>query len=169
MASERVEAIVDVLATGLVRLAKWALYGLLGMVGLGAALFTLVGVLSTTPNPFPETDLSTRKPYVDFIGREYRLIAEVDAIAWNDFPDKAKILVISLMPRPNVQNRFVSYKIPLKAGQTLRIRSATGRFGSSKHYVVSVPRAGLPEGIPVHVHMESDGSLDPLVYEPVGM
>jgi len=84
MASERVEAIVDVLARRLVRLAKWALYGFLGMMALGIGLSMLLNILQSTPNPFPETDLSNQKPSVDFIGRQYRLITEVDAIAWND-------------------------------------------------------------------------------------
>ena len=168
MAKEEVEAIVDTFATWVVRLAKWALYALGAWIALGVGLFMLLNILQSTPNPFPENDLSNQKPYVDFIGMEYRLITEVDAIAWNDYPDREKILTISLMPRPNVQNRFISYKTPLKPGQTLRIRRATGRFLSTKHYEVSVPGAGLAEGIPIRIHMDSDGRPESLVYEPTG-
>jgi hypothetical protein len=103
MASDRVEAIVDVLATGVARLAKWVLYAFLGMMAL-----------------------------------------------------------------VNVQNRFVSYKTLLKPGQTLRIRRAIGRFLSTKHYQVSVPGAELAEGVPILIHMDSNGHPEPLVYEPTG-
>jgi hypothetical protein len=117
---------------------------------------------------FPETDVSDRKPYVDFIGREYWLKTEVDALAWNDFPDQSTILSISLMPPPSVDNRFVSYRTRLKVGQTVRIVGAKGRFLSTKEYVVSVPDAGLPEGIPITIPMNSDGFPDPLVYALLG-
>ena len=168
MASEGVETIVDICATWVVKLAKWALYALGAWIALGAGLFMLLNILQSTPNPFPENDLSNQEPYVDFIGREYWLKTEVDALAWNDFPDKGKILSISLMPPPGVRNRFVSYAIRLKVGQTLRILSATGRFLSTKDYVVSVPGAGLPAGIPITIRANSDGTPDPLVYALLG-
>jgi hypothetical protein len=117
---------------------------------------------------FPERDISDRKPYVDFIGREYWVKTPVDALAWNDFPDKATILSISLMPPPSVGNRFVSYKTRLKVGLTLRILSAKGQFLAPNDYVVSVPGAGLPEGIPITIRMNSDGVPDPFVYAPLG-
>jgi hypothetical protein len=117
---------------------------------------------------FPEVDISDRKPYMDFIGRDYWLKTEVDALAWNDFPDKMTILSISLMPPPSVRNRFVSYRTRLKVGQTLRILSAKARFLSPKDYVVSVPGAGLPDGIPITIRMNSDGTPDPRVYALLG-
>jgi hypothetical protein len=166
MESDRVEAIVDVLATGVARPAKWALYAfLVANAGLWAVALVLgLGEMIS----FPERDISDRKPYVDFIGREYWLKTAVDALAWNDFPDKATIVSISLMPPPSVRNRFVSYTTRLKAGQRLRIISAKGRFLASKDYVVSVPGAGLPDEIPITIPMNSDGTPDPRVYALVG-
>lgn len=117
---------------------------------------------------FPETDISDQKPYIDFIGREYWLKTEVYAFAWNDFPDKVKILSISLMPPPGVRNRFVTYRTRLKVGQTVRILGAKGGFLSTKDYIVSVPGAGLPDGIPITIPMNSDGSPDPRVYALLG-
>ena len=130
----------------------------------------MVLALGGTLNSSPLVEITQQKPYADFIGREYRVMADVRAIAWNDYPDKAKILVITLMPPPGFKNRFVSYETPLKPGQRVRIVSAWQQFGLvgyNRHYVVSVPGAGLPDGIPVEIHMNSGGVPDPQVCEPV--
>jgi hypothetical protein len=74
-----------------------------------------------TGSPFPATEITHQKPYADFVGREYRVVSDVGAHAWNDFPDKAKIDAISLLPPPRVRSRFVSYVTPLKEGQRVRI------------------------------------------------
>ena len=145
------------------------------MCGLAAVpvLFIILAMalaMGGTPSPFPITEITHQKLYVEFVGRECRLVADVRAIAWNDFPDKAKILSISLMSPPWVKNRFVSYATPLTPGQRVRIVSAWQQFtlvGFSKHYVVSVPDAGLPDGIPVTMYMDGDGVPDPRVCEPV--
>lgn len=52
LASDRVEAIVDVLATGVARLAKWVLYAFLGMMALGMELSMILNI-AIDPNPFP--------------------------------------------------------------------------------------------------------------------
>jgi hypothetical protein len=143
--------------------------------GLAAVPVSFVVVVTAlamagTRSSSPLTETTQRKPYVDFVGRECRLVADVRAIAWNDFPDKAKILEISLMPPPWVKNRFVSYETPLKPDQRVRIVSAWQQFGLvgyHRHYVVSVPGAGLPDGIPVWLYMNADGAPDPQVCEPV--
>ena len=145
----------------------------LAVVGLFAVwIFTisLLMVLAEASSPFPITEVTHRKPYVDFIGRECRVVADVRATAWNDFPDKAKIVTIGLNGPPGVRNRYVSYVTPLKPGQTVRIVSAWRQFalfGFHRHYVVLVPGAGLPDGIPVTMYMNADGVPDPRVCEPV--
>lgn len=40
--------------------------------------------------PAPRTEVTQQKPYADYIGREYRVVGDVSAYAWNDFPDKDK-------------------------------------------------------------------------------
>ena len=147
----------------LVRLAKWVVFGFFGLV---FAILMLAGVRT----PWPATETTHQKPYADFVGREYRVVSEVSAYAWNDYPDKAKIQSISLISPPGIDNRFVSYVIPLKTGQRIRIVSAWRQlvlFGFHRHYVVLVPGAGLPEGIDITFNINSDGVPDPLVYEPI--
>jgi hypothetical protein len=145
----------------LVRLAKWVVFAFFGLL-----MLAIGGVRS----PFPDTEITHQKPYADFIGREYRVVSDVSAHAWNDFPDKAKIEVITLLPPPGFGNRFVSYVTPIKEGQRVRIVSAWRQivlFGFHKYYVVLVPGAGLPEGVDIKISVNSDGVLDPLVYEPI--
>lgn len=145
----------------LVRLAKWLVFAFFGLLMLA---------LGGTQTPWPATEVTHQKPYADFVGREYRVVSEVSAYAWNDFPDKDKVLSISLMPPPGVRNRFVSYVTPLQRGQRIRIVSAWRHlhlFGFDKYYNVLVPGAGLPEGVDITIDMNSDGFLDPLVYEPI--
>jgi hypothetical protein len=145
----------------LVRLAKWVAFAIFGLLMLA---------MSGIRSPFPDNEVTHQKPYADFVGREYRVASEVRAYAWNDFPDKDKILAITLMSPPGVRNRFVSYVTPLKVGQRVRIVSAWRRFnlfGFSRHYVVLLPGAGLPEGVEIKMYVNSDGVPDPLVYEPI--
>ena len=149
---------------------EWVLFVVCGLAAV-PVLFVVLSIalaMGGTLSPSPITDISQQKPYIDFVGRECRVVADVRAIAWNDFPDKAKILQISLMAPPWVKNRFVSYETPLKPGQRVRIVSAWQQFalvGYNRHYVVSVPGAGLPDGIPVTMYMNDDGAPDPRVCE----
>jgi hypothetical protein len=151
-------------------LAKWVVRAACGVVALLFA-FLAIAMGGGIPSPFPDTEITQQKPYADLVGREYRVVSKVSAYAWNDYPDKAKILAVSLMSPPGVKNRFVSYVTPLQPGQRIRLVSAWRRFavfGFIRHYLVLVPGAGLPEGIPVTIYVESDGVPDPRVYEPIG-
>jgi hypothetical protein len=91
----------------------------------------------------------------------------IKALAWNDFPDKEKILLVSLTP-PEAKNRFVSYSITLQPGQKIRILSAwrsLSLFEYTYYYLVLIPDAGLPENVPIRMKVDSDGIPSPLFYE----
>src|SRR5687767_7799599 len=106
--------------------------------------------------PFPPTEITQRQPYANLVGRDYRIVSEVIAHAWNEYPDEQTISSVSLIRPPGVANRFVSQRISLKPGQTLRIISAWqrfGLFGYDKYYIVSIPNAGLPEKVPIKIGM----------------
>ena len=122
--------------------------GLWVVVGTGALLGVAIvlGIAGYGPNA-PRTDVTAQKPYADYIGREYRIVGDVSACAWNDFPDKDKILTITRTPSVCAANRFVSYKIPLAKGKSVRIVGAWrsyALFEVYEDYVVSVADAGLP-------------------------
>jgi hypothetical protein len=150
------------------RLAKFVMFGVFGFFALGAILFTVAGIGMQIPAL--KTEMTNRKPFADYIGREYRVVSDVSAVAWNDFPDKDTILVISLMSPPLTRNRFVSYSKPLNFGQTVRIVSAWRHLtlsGYTYDYGVNLPGAGLPERIAITMSVSSDGVPDPRVLEAV--
>jgi hypothetical protein len=143
--------------------------GVFGFVALGAILFTVAGILMQIPAP--KTEITHQKPYADFVGREYRVVSRLTATAWNDYPDKATIRAITLdRPEEQVRNRYVSYVRPVQAGQRVRIVSAwryITPFGFHRVYGVVLPGAGLPEGIKVEMHVDSDGIPAPQFYEAI--
>jgi hypothetical protein len=141
------------------RLAKWLAVAVFGLL--------LLGLGGVNPLPLPDIEITHKKPYADFVGNEYHVVSDVSAYAWNDFPDKEKILSITLMSPPGVRNRFVSTVTPLQQGQRLRIVTAwRSFFGFRRYYVVLIPGTGLPEGVDVKLlDVNSDGVPDPRVYE----
>jgi hypothetical protein len=149
-------------------LVKWTVLTALGLF----VVLIILGIGGYSLPFWPSAkEVTQEKPYADFVGREYQVTGNVSALAWNDFPDKKKILSVSLTP-PDAQNRFVSYSIPLKAGQRVRILSAWRHFALVEFtysYVVSVPGVDLPEGVPVKLSVDSDGVPNPLFYEAVGL
>jgi len=150
------------------KFVKFVIFGAAGLVALPGILFIAVDVAMEVPAP--KTEVTNRKPFADYIGREYRVVGNVSALAWNDFPDKDKVVSISLMSPPLVRNRFVSYSRPLKPGQKLRIISAWRSLtvdGFIYKYGVGLPGSGLSEGIPTTMNVNADGVPDPLVYEPI--
>ena len=140
-------------------------------VGLAAVAYLAIVVVLTVGgvlSPFPVTDISGRQPYADVIGREYRVVGNVIAVAWNDFPDKETLLSIALISPPGSANRFVSWTVPLKQGQVVRITGARRQFdwlGFGLWYVVSLPGMDWPKGVPVKIGMDSEGAPDPKLYE----
>ncbi len=85
------------IANFVIKLAKFVTFGAMGLIALGGVLFTLAGIGMQIPAP--QTEVTNRKPFADYIGREYRIIGDVSAVAWNDFPDRDTILLISLTSR----------------------------------------------------------------------
>jgi hypothetical protein len=70
------------------RVAKFVMFGAFGLVALGAILFTALGVAMQVPAP--QTEVTNRQPFADYIGREYRVVGNVSALAWNDFPTRTQ-------------------------------------------------------------------------------
>jgi|GEM_PF-6301946 hypothetical protein len=146
---------------------KWMALAAFGLF----AILIVIGLAGYQIPFWPEdTEVTNEKPFSSYIGQELRVMGDVTALAWNDFPDKNKILVVSLTSPPGASNRFVSRRIPLRRGQRVIILSAWRSLSLVEftyHYLVSVPEAGLPEGVPVQLKVASDGIPNPLVYESV--
>ena len=144
---------------------KWVTITILGLLAI-----LIILSLGGYKIPFwPEdTEVTDNKPFSNFIGQEYRVTNSIKALAWNDFPDKEKILVVSLMPPPGAKNRFVSYSVTLQPEQNIRILSAwrsLSLFEYTYYYLVSIPEAGLPENVPIKMKVGADGAPSAQYYE----
>src|SRR4051812_50064740 len=62
-----------------VGLAQWVASVAVGLVAIWIFGISLLMVLAETPSPFPVTEIPRQQPYVDFIGRECRIVADVRA------------------------------------------------------------------------------------------
>jgi hypothetical protein len=152
------------------RSLKLPVLGVLGAIAVGSAVLTMAEIGMQVPAA-PASEVTRQKPFVDYIGREYRVVGDVSASAWNDFPDKSTLRSITLSsPDLLVRNRFVSFVKRLNKGQTVRLLSAwTGgtHAGLTHHYRVELPGAGLPEGVPTELGVTSDGLPNPTLYQRV--
>ena len=122
----------------------------------------LLMVLAESPSPFPVTEITQREPYADYVGRECRVVAHALATAWNDFPDKTKILEITLMAPPGIKNRFVSYATHLKPDQRTAMVFPTRRSANQwtgRNRAPARDQSATHEGR--HQH---DGVNDPVDY-----
>ncbi len=140
------------------------------ITAFGLSVIVIIIGLGGYQIPFwpKDRDVTHEEPFSSFIGQDYRVTGPITALAWNDFPDKEKILIVTLTPPPGVRNRFVSYSIPLQNGQKVRIQSAwrsLSLFEYYNYYLVSVPDAGLPEDTAIKMRVGSDGVPSPLFYE----
>ena len=88
-------------------LTKFVVFGAVGLVLLLIILLIAADLATQIPAPAP-SDMTNRKPFADYIGRDYRVVGNVSALAWNDFPAKDRVFSVSLMSPPLVRNRFVS-------------------------------------------------------------
>jgi hypothetical protein len=144
--------------------AKWIVLGLLGLfvilIALGVGGYSL---------PISDTEITQQEPFKKFIGREYLIKTSTNAIFWNDFPNKEKIRTVSIGPAI-AETRFVSKIVPLHVGQRIQIVSAWQSFALlefTKYYQVSLSDLEVPEGVPIRLHVGSDGIPDALIYEPI--
>jgi hypothetical protein len=142
---------------------KWTILGLLGLIVISIAL----GV-SGYRIPISDTEITQRDPFAKFIGHEYIVKTPTEAMFWNDFPSKEKILNVSIGPA-TAKTRFVSKIVPIRVGQRVRIVSAWQSFAlldSIKYYRISVSDLEVPEDVPIHLKVKSDGIPDAFIFEP---
>ena len=136
---------------------------------LGLFAFLIMWSIAGYSIPIPDTEITQKEPFAQFIGREYRIKTPTDAMFWNDFPDKEKILTVTIGPA-SARTRFVTKILPLHVGQKIRIVSAWKHFALVefvRYYHVSIPDLQVPVGVPIRLKVGSDGIPDPLIYDPI--
>jgi hypothetical protein len=83
--------------------------------------------------------------------------------------DQDPVVLIAASTRSPQPFRLICNSLAARA--KVRIVSAWRHFlllGFHRYYVVSVPSAELPEGIPITMEVNSDGIPDRRFYEPIG-
>jgi hypothetical protein len=80
-----------------VGLAEWVALVVCGLLAVAILFIGLAMVLAMggTPNPFPVAEITHQKPYVDVVGRECRVVADVlrpIAGPWNSDKKRAPML-----------------------------------------------------------------------------
>jgi hypothetical protein len=146
------------------------------MVGIGAlVLITLVGALLAIgiagyKVPFlpQDSDVSHLSPFSDYIGKELEVQGSADLVAWNDFPDKERILSYTVVCNSGYKNRFVSHVKPLKDGQKMVVQSAWKSFllfETNYYYKVKLQDMDIPAEIDVKLNVGLDGKPNPSCFK----
>jgi hypothetical protein len=107
-----------------------------------------------------DSDVSHLSPFSDYIGKELEVQGSADLIAWNDFPDKEKILSFTLVCNSGAKNRFVSYVKPLRDGQKMVVQSVWKSFllfETRYYYKVKLKGLDIPAEIEVELSIGLDG------------
>lgn len=122
-------------------------------------------------------DLSQQKPYVDMIGRTYRIVGEVGAFGIYVSGSGNVPTYVSLVPQSEAPSGpEVTLSRSVERGRTFRIVSATlfdTPIDDTVFYTVELEGEPIAAGIPVHVRLRRNNSigdsaeLNPQYYEPV--
>ena len=119
------------------------------------------------------TDISDHPSVADMIGREYRIIGDVDAYGIRlDLQDK-EASYVTLIPLPGIGGPEVVFVRRLPKGQVFRIKSATWEFtpfDNGTEYLIELQNSDLPRGIEVRLALfrgndSGDTDLNPRLYE----
>lgn len=118
-------------------------------------------------------DISAEAPYSAMIGKTYRIVSDVDAVAIRQPGESVSYSI--LQSRPSVTGAEVASKRPIERGQTFRIVGAQYRdtiLDDVAYYVVELTPSPLGLASPVHLELQGDntvggGQLNPQLYERV--
>jgi hypothetical protein len=140
-----------------------------GRVGVASAAAALgVGSLVAC-----SSNLADRQPYASFIGREYRVVGDVDAYGIKEDLKDGQASYVTLIPQPGIGGPEVVFRRRIAKGTMFRIRDARRRFyvfGNGTEYIVDLMSPEVPKGLEVRIGLfrgNEEGSVDlnPRLYE----
>ena len=117
-------------------------------------------------------DVSDKPEFAAMIGREYRVIGDVDAYGIKlDLQDK-DVSYVTLIPPPGIGGPEVAFERRLPKGQVFRIKSAMWQFkpfDNGTEYLIELEDSDLPRGIEVRLELfrgneSGDTDLNPRLY-----
>jgi len=118
-------------------------------------------------------ELTFTRPYANFIGAEYRLVAQVIAHGiYENLDHRVAPSYIVLTAGVGFTGPEVAFRRPIAKGQTIKILSAWRAHSllySHDYYVVAFPDTDLPRDVHVRIGITGnvgvDAGLDPGIYE----
>jgi hypothetical protein len=120
-------------------------------------------------------EVTQTSPYVQVVGTEYRVIAEVDAYGIYEDLDKKVISYITLIPGVGIGGPEVAFRKRISKGQKITLLSAWRErkiLHSDVYYVIALQDADLPRDVQVRIELSRgnegvNAELNPRVYERV--
>ena len=119
-------------------------------------------------------ELTFTSPYANFIGAEYRVVAEVIAHGiYENLDQRVAPSYITLIPGVGFTGPEVAFRRPIAKGQNIKILSAWREHTllySRVYYLVTLQDTDLPRDVQVQIPLRGDNEgvdagLNPGVYE----
>jgi hypothetical protein len=140
------------------------LFALAVLAGAGAACSTDEGI-----------DVSREPEFAAMIGREYRIVGDVDAYGIKNEDRDSSAAYVTLIPPPGISGPEVAFTKRLPKGLTVRIAAAKHRFRAFTNgtdYVVELNGSDLPPGLEVRIalfrgNQSGDTDLNPRLYQRI--
>jgi hypothetical protein len=135
----------------------------------------LLAISSSCAKP-SAVELTLTSPYTQFVGTEYRVIADVYAYGiYEDLDNRKVISYVTLIPGVGIAGPEVAFKKRIAKGQIISILSAWRKrmlLDSYVYYVVALQDAEIPHDVQVRIDLirgnEGEGAeLNPRVYERI--
>ena len=138
----------------------------------------VLGVVAVVLNVgWADSDVSAQKPFSDFVGRQYRIVGDVNAYGVKrDLSDETTSYVtVRALDTVGMAGPEVTFTTRLAPGTTFRItraRKSVGLYQEGIRYLVSMDHPDIPAGLDVELSLlggneSPNGALNPRFYELV--
>jgi hypothetical protein len=116
-----------------------------------------------------DANLGERHPYAGFIGREYRIVGDVDAYGIKEELQDDQASYVTLIPLPGIGGPEVVFQRRIARGTIFRIRDARQRFylfDNGTEYIVDLMSQDVPKGIEVRIGLFRGNERGPVDLNP---
>ena len=123
----------------------------------------------------PDEEITSKKPYSDLIGAEYRVVSDqLHAYGVYESLNNRTVNFVELVPLELGGPEF-AYERPVPKGQNIKLLSAWRHSSTLRtriYYLVALEDSDLPEGVPVRLELSrgnegGDADLNPSIYNRI--
>ena len=139
------------------------------MGGVGRFLRFICALALTVGFLGCDTSLNDRQPYAGMVGREYRVVGDVDAYGITRDLQSEAASYVTLIPLPGIGGPEVVFRRRIAKGTTFRIRSARYRFmpfDNGTEYVIDLRDSEIAQGLEVHIGLFRGNEAGPVDLNP---